>query len=173
MAWRVEVCLISSRSVWVELEPTSRVHDLQVEAQQQLDVGALRLLYEGLELSSEASLAEALTDGARVTALVAQVRLCAHLRGTTMSGFLEGGPVSTWGHFRDGAQPAPEGLRVLAMQATARGYGAILADHTVACWGDVEGDWRQLRQVKALQVTTSAFAALMEASCDHLSSKMV
>lgn len=164
MAWRLEVCLLSSRSVCVELAASCSVHDLQLEAQRQLEVGALRLLLEGEELCAEDSLVSAgLADGVRVTALVAQVRLCGHLRGTTLSGFLEGGPVTTWGNFVDGAQPAPEGLSVVAMRATARGYGAILTDGRVACWGDVEGDWAQLRHVKALQVTNTAFAALMEA----------
>lgn len=47
MAWRLEVCLLSSRSVCVELAASCSVHDLQLEAQRQLEVGALRLLLEG------------------------------------------------------------------------------------------------------------------------------
>ena len=132
------VALTSGHSASLSIAHSSKVGDLKPLAQKSLAKGFSRLVTaEGRILTDPA---EALQDGAQLTAIVGQPKLAA-TRSTFALWCSNGNGLVTWGSPRHGGNSSrvQEKLRsVQQVQATECAFAAILEDGSVVTWGNPE-----------------------------------
>ena len=149
-AMQLHVYLPSGNSCAVALPLESSVHELKVEAQQQLQRRFLRLLCGSEKLDPSRTLAEVgLRDGDSITAIAQHAKLSSTRRAFAL--YVEGGSVVTWGDpgcGGDSSQVREQLVQVQQIQATQRALAAIRADGSVATWGDLDagGDSSQVQE---------------------------
>lgn len=107
---RIDVCLVSSRSICLTALPESRVKELKVFAQRAFRAGVLRLFSASGALLDPSSTVQdvGLQDGDVITAVAESVQLAANPWGATMTAFSTSGPVVAWG---DESSGVPNNLK--------------------------------------------------------------
>ena len=169
---QVNVTLPNGCHEVLSVEPSSKVQDLQIAAQQTFGRRFLRLVTAKnrvLDNPEETIETAGLENGECLTLVVLQP----HLAATEAAFALwccGGQKVVTWGHPAFGGDSsAIQGQlkSVQKIQATGDAFAAILADGSVVTWGEPEngGDCSavhaQLRNVQQIQSTHHAFAATL------------
>ena len=168
---RVNVALPSRRNESLSVHLSSSVKDLRILAQKSFGQSFLKLITpEGHALvDSLGSLQTAgIQDGDHLIAIALQARVAATSKAFALFGY-GGDKIITWGHPSCGGDfPGLPGIQQLqAVQASAAAFAAVLADGSVATWGDPRHGGRswavqdRLRSVREIQANFHAFAAIL------------
>ncbi|OLQ04575.1 Peptidyl-prolyl cis-trans isomerase [Symbiodinium microadriaticum] len=181
MSLRIDVGLVSGRTVSLEVQADASVASLSQCAQAALGVGKGRLLNSnGQVLDRLATLQEAgLENGAVLTLHVQQVQLAASKKGdaglqAAFAAILGDGSVVTWGavgYGSDSSSVQDQLKDVRHIQASARAFAALLGDGSVVTWGEVTcgghstAVQEELKDVRQIQSSDRAFAALFRNGC--------
>ena len=167
---KMEVSLLSGRSVLLEAGLDDTVETLRSRAQEALEVGRGRLVdSSGGVLDGAATLAECeLQSGHALTLHIRSVHILSSY--AAFAAMLGDGSVVTWGDAGSGGDSSAvqgELKAVQQIQATSKAFAAILGDGSVVTWGDADcgGDSSavkvQLAHVQQIQASYRAFAALL------------
>ena len=171
---QVTVALPSGCCEKFSIPQSSKVGDLRVLAQKSFQRGFLRLVAaDHRALDPAVSLqAAGLEDGDHLTAIAVEAKLAA--TDAAFALYCSGGDrVVTWGkpdygdYGGDSSQVQDQLKGVQQVQATLSAFAAILADGSVAAWGEpgFGGDSSQvqdqLKGVQQVQATSYAFAAIL------------
>jgi len=164
----VTVLLLSGRDTEVSISIDSTVGDLKAVAEESLGQGCLTLVsMDGHVLDPDLHLSAAgLHDGETLSAVARQMKLAATDRAFAL--WYLGGVV-TRGHPKDGGQSQQirNLTKVIEVQATDHAFAAIVADGSVATWGDLRyggnsGEVQEhLQDVQEIQATSFSFAAIV------------
>ena len=169
MSVRLEVGLLSGRTVKLEPCLGGTVATLKRGAQDALNVGLGQLLNSSGDVLDEASTVKKarLQDGECLIFKMRQTELAS--ARYTVAAILGNGSVVTWGlNFGDDSSAVQDKLKnVQQIQSSRRAFAAILADGSVVTWGDAAcgGDssavQEQLKNVERIQSSMFAFAAIL------------
>eukprot|EP00438_Fugacium_kawagutii_P025407 Skav235443 [mRNA] locus=scaffold2206:62305:65715:- [translate_table: standard] len=168
----LSICLPSGRSASVSFDDQMSLAEVKALAQQQLDVGFLRLMSaDGRLLDPMHTVVEAgVKQGDTLTGVVHYANVAATSRAFAI--FCEG-LVVTWGQEDCGGDKlgfstswTKQQCHITALQSSQSAFAAILDDGAVMAWGNAAagGDCSlvkpRLNNVVAIQATDEAFAAI-------------
>ena len=184
MHMRLDVCLISGRSVTLEVESSASLEDVIQLAQNTLGAGRGRLLNSAGEVLEGVATIEqsSLQSGDVLTLHVGQVQIIAskidsysaysfsYQDGAAFAALLGDGSAVTWGHYRNGgdSRAVQDQLKnVQRIQSSFGAFAAIRSDGSVVTWGNSHygGDCKavqdRLCSVQQIQASFGAFAAVL------------